>query len=297
MPRFSGALMVVAMLIVGVGFAYAFLTYGPFSLRARYNEDVARILLSGPPDPPITAADLEHLPPPVQRYLRVSGVVGQPRVRNFFARMHGRFRSSPGDAWMPFTAEQHDAFECCRGASRFFYMTATRWMVPMQAYHRFTDGSASMRVKVAGAATVMSFEGAEMTQTETVTIFNDLCVMAPAALVNAPVVWERVADNRATAAYTNAGVTIRADLVFDAAGRLVDFVSDDRMKAAEDGSTLLPSRWSTPLQGRKTFGAVTLAAGGDARWHSDSGDFVYIELAIDDVVYNVPTRPTRPSRP
>src|SRR5206468_210623 len=162
---------------------------------------------------------------PVRRYLRAVGVVGRPHVRNVFARMHGRLRAGPDSSWMPFVAEQHDAFECCRGASRFFYMTASRALIPMQAYHRFADGAATMRVKVADALTVIDQSGTEMTRAETVTLFNDLCVLAPAALLDAPVMWEIVDGNRVTAAYTNAGITVRADLIVDASGHLVDFVS------------------------------------------------------------------------
>lgn len=290
MPRISVVAMIAAIVVLFTGFVYAFLAYGPFSLRAEYNQDVARLMLRATSEAAVTDDEVARLPEPVQRYLRGAGVVGQPHVRNFFARMHGRFRASADSPWMPFAAEQYDAFECCRGASRFFYMTASRLMVPMQAYHRFTDGAATMRVKVAAAITVVSQSGADMTRAETVTLFNDLCMMAPAALVDAPVVWEQVAADRVTAAYTNAGTTIRAELVFDASGHLIDFVSDDRLKASEDGSTLLPSRWSTPLRGQKTFRGVQLAAGGDARWHGENGSWAYIELEFDDIAYNVRNR-------
>jgi hypothetical protein len=288
MPRIAKVLLTAAIALLLVSFVYAVLVYGPYSLRAEYNTDVARVTARAPSTPSVTEADLQPLPDPVRRYLRAAGVVGRPQVRNVFARMHGRFRAGPDSSWMPFVAEQYDALECCRGASRFFYMTASRALIPMQAYHRFADGAATMRVKVAGALTVLDLSGPEMTRAETVTLFNDLCVMAPAALVDAPVMWEQVEGDRVTAAYTNAGITVRADLIFDASGHLVDFVSDDRLKASDDGSTLMPSRWSTPLRGWKTFrGGVQLAAAGEARWHSESGAFSYIELELDDVAYDV----------
>jgi len=287
MPRLVGAVMIGAVVILLGAFAYAALAYGPFSLRAQYNGDVALLLGRSTPQPIVTDASLADLPSPISRYLKGAGVVGQPRIRNMFARMHGRFRATADGQWMPFTAEQYNGFECCRGASRFFYMTASRARVPVHAFHRYTDGRATMRVKVAGLATVIEAAGAEMTRGETVTLFNDLCVLAPAALLDAAVVWEQIEPLRVTAAYTNAGVTVRADLVFDENGRLVDFVSDDRLQTVEDGATLLPSRWSTPLRGLKTFGHVQLAAGGEARWHSDADSFAYIEVEFDEVKYNV----------
>ena len=289
MSRLFGALAGAIAILMTVGIAYGFLAYGPFSMRAEYERDSSGVLTPRNSYPPITEAEIARLPVPVQRYLRFAGVVGQVRVRNLRARMHGRFRGSPDAAWMPFAAEQYNTFggSCCGGDSRFFYMTASRWLVPMQGYHRYAGGAATMRVRVAGAAQVMQMAGPEMTRAETVTLFNDVCVLAPGALVDADVVWEHVAPDRVTGAFTNAGITIRAELVFDADGRLVDFISEDRLKASEDGSTLAPSRWSTPLRGERTFGAVHLAAGGDARWHGGGEPFVYIELVLDDVAYNL----------
>jgi hypothetical protein len=78
---------------VAVGVVFGFLAQGPYGLRAEFDDDIASRLREGDPASAVTDADLAHLPPPVQRYLRGAGVVGQPRVRNFRVRMHGRIRS------------------------------------------------------------------------------------------------------------------------------------------------------------------------------------------------------------
>ena len=58
--------------------ALGFFAWVPPGLRARYRNDVAQALADVPVPPPVTEADLVPLPPPVQRYLRIAGVVGQP---------------------------------------------------------------------------------------------------------------------------------------------------------------------------------------------------------------------------
>jgi hypothetical protein len=115
--RAGAAVNLVATLGVIVGF----LVHGPSSLRAAYEAGVEGSLARQPQTSPVAEADLAHLPPPVQRYLRVSGVVGQPRVLNLRARMHGRIRGGPDARWMPFAAEQHNRFDGAR--TRLFYMT------------------------------------------------------------------------------------------------------------------------------------------------------------------------------
>src|SRR6185295_7069451 len=92
------------------------------SLRAEYERDVKSRLTDGAAAPPVTEAELAHLPPPVQRYLRVAGVIGQPRVRNVHARMRGRIRSGRDTRWMSLAAQQYTFID---DRARFFYFTAS----------------------------------------------------------------------------------------------------------------------------------------------------------------------------
>ena len=144
-----------------------------------------------------------------------------------------------------------------------------------------------MRVKVAALVPVADAAGPEMDQSETVTLFNDMCLFAPASLANPAIVWERAGRDTARAAFTNAGHTIRADLFFNDAGELIDFRSDDRYQAAPDGRTFTKVPWSTPLSDYRQFGAVRLASKGEARWHEPEGSYAYIEMITDEVHYNV----------
>jgi hypothetical protein len=211
-------------------------TLGPFGLRADYERDVARFIrpVGDVAAEGVVEGDLARLPAPVQRYLRVAGVVGQPHVHTVFARMHGRIRSGPDARWMPIVAEQHNVLV---PAARLFYFRGSTAGVPLQGYHRYVDGSASMLVRLAGLIPVARASGAEMTRSETVTLFNDMCVLAPATLLSPAIVWEP-ADalaGRARARFASGRHTIRAELSFNRAGELADFRSEDRSRAAPGG--------------------------------------------------------------
>ena len=281
--------------LVLIGVLFGALTYGPTSLRAAYDRDVHDVLSTTArlAPPIVTDADLDGLPAPVQRYLRASGVVGQPRVTDMQVRMHGRIRGAPDAAWMAFTAEQHNTFG--QTPARLFYMTATRAMVPIQGYHRFAEAPASMQIRAAALVPVVDLAGEEMTRSETVTLFNDICVMAPAALLDTRVDWGSSRTVTAStggrdtvpARFTHLGQTVSAELVIEADGTLVDFISDDRLATSADGATMKRERWSTPLRGVRAFGASRLSAVGEARWHHGDRSWSYIELTIDEVRYNV----------
>jgi hypothetical protein len=276
----------VVNVVVFAGVVFGFLAQGPFSLRAQYDRDVAAL---APPAAaaalaPITEADLAHLPPPVQHYLRTAGVVGQPRVRTFFVRMHGRIRSGRDARWMPFAAEQHNAID---PAARLFYLTASMFLIPVQGYHRYADGSASMLIKAGAMLPVARESGSAMAQAETVTFFNDMCVMAPATLIDRAIAWEQLDARLVRATFPGAGHTVRAGLAFNERGELVDFWSEDRYQSMP-GQPARQVRWSTPLGEYQRFGTVRLASRGEGRWHDAEGDYAYIEVTIDEVAYNPP---------
>ena len=280
--RFGAAANAIAL----VGVAYGFLVAGPFSMRAEYDRDVARGIARVSSSSPalVVESDLAALPAPVQRYLSAAGVVGQPRVQSFRARMRGRIRSGPHDPWMTFSAEQHNFID---RPSRFFYMDAWRSGVPVKVFHRYEDSSATMRARVAGVVPVVDAAGEDMSQAETVTLFNDMCIFAPAALIDSAIRWAPVDEHTVRAAFTKADHTIQASLVFNDAGELVNFHSDDRRRASTDGGSFDAVRWSTPLTGYRSFGSVRLASRGDGRWHDPAGEYAYIELEIDEVSYNL----------
>ena len=155
---------------------FGFLSQGPTSLLVAFERDVDRALVRVAPAEPVADADLAHLPAPVQQYLRTAGVVGQPRVHNFRARLHGRIRNGPkrdGSRSPPSSATGIDE------PTRLFYVTGSMFTIPVQGYHRYVGPSATTRVKAAALVSVVDVSGHEMNQGETVTMFNDMCGRRP----------------------------------------------------------------------------------------------------------------------
>lgn len=161
--------------------------------------------------------------------------------------------------------------------------------VPVQSFHRFVGPSATFQVKVAGAVTMVDARGPDMDRAETVTLFNDMCILAPGTLISPSIAWEPIDDRTARARFTNGAHTVEATLHFDAEGQLVDFVSDDRLRSSRDGSSFARQRFSTPLRGYQAYGPVRLARFGEARWHAPApeGEFAYGEFELLEISYGV----------
>lgn len=267
---------------VALGAAYAFAAYGPRSVRAQMAREVAEGLARQTAQPALTEADLAPLPAPVQRYLRFCGVVGRPRVQAARFRFRGGLRGGPDQPWMPIVADQVSFFD---RRARLLHIRARRAGVPFEAYHRFVGPSATFTVKLASLFTITDARGPEMDRSETVTFLDDMALFAPATLVSPALRWEPVDDRVARVTFTEGGQSVRAELRFDAEGRLVDLVSEDRALASRDGTSFRAARWSTPVHEYGAFGPLRLPVRAGAVWHLPEGSYEYARFDLERVEY------------
>jgi hypothetical protein len=145
-----------------------------------------------------------------------------------------------------------------------------------------------MRVKLLSFP-VVNAAGPEMNRGETVTVFNDLVVLAPAAIIDAPVRWQGVDAHHVRGIFTDGGQSVSAVLTFDAEHDLVDFVSEDRSRASADGKSFTAQGWSTPLAEHRYVKDRRVLVSGQGLWRAPipEGPFAYLELYVDAIAYNV----------
>ncbi len=190
-------------------------------------------------------------------------MVGAPRVNSFYATFHGRIRSGAGKPWMSFTGKQLNTYG--QSPRRPFLMNASRAGLPVTVVHVFEDGRATMRGKVLSLLPIMNASGAEVDRGETVTLFNDMVVLSPAAIIDAPATWSLLSAHEVRGTLLSGRQTVTATLVFNHKHDLVDFVSDDRLRASVDGKSFTQQRWSTSIAAYRQIGTRRVAVDAQAR--------------------------------
>jgi len=108
--------------------------------------------------------------------------------------------------------------------------------IPTVGIHLYKNATAIMKIKLAGLFTIVDGKGKEMDQGETVTVFNDMCYMAPASLIDKNIRWEILDSLSVKATFANGKQTISAVLHFNEKGELINFISKDRFDTP-DGKT------------------------------------------------------------
>jgi hypothetical protein len=183
---------------------------------------------------------------------------------------------------MDFSSQQYNFFD---DPTRVFFIESTMFGIPFDGLHLYAGRSATMQIKVASLFQIVDAKGDTMTQGETVTLFNDMCVMAPATLIEKSIRWESVDSLTAKGIFTNKGITVSALLSFNERGELVDFSSEGRFMSA-DGITYKNYRWTTPMKNYREFGGRRIATEAELIWHTPQGEFVYGKFELVDIEYN-----------
>jgi hypothetical protein len=230
----------------------------------------------------ISEYDLDHLPPIVKKCLIQSGIVGTERLFNMRIRFEGRLRSKPQDSWMNFSSEQYNFFD---NPTRIFYIKARKMGIPAQVLHLYRDEKASMTVMLLGLFKIVDARGSEMDQGETVTVFNDMCCMAPATLTDKSILWEIIDPITVMAKFTNGKLTISASLLFNESGELLNFISNDRFETA-DGKSYKNYPWSTPVKESKVVNGIRVCSSASTIYHRPDNDFCYGEFILKEIEYN-----------
>jgi hypothetical protein len=228
----------------------------------------------------VTEKMIEYLPPPVQRYLAYTGVVGKPIPRTVYLAQSGRMRFGPGLPWAPLRAHQ-------------FYSTqppAFVWAGSIQAgpvaiaraCDKYVGGKGKMLVKAASAFTVVDAGGDEVDQAAMVRYLSEM-VWFPSALLLANVSFARVDDGCAQVTFTDHGRCVTGALSVDSAGRLKNFLAQRYLMT---GGRFELATWSTPVHEYGTRAGLRVPVRGRAVWGLRGGDFEYIDVWVDELSYD-----------
>jgi len=226
----------------------------------------------------ITETNLSKLPVPVANYLRYCGWLGKEIPRNFYCKFDGPFYIKKGKP-MKFDIEQYSWLDA---PTRLFRMK--NWMIGGR--HRMDYRGAFMLIKVLDRFKVVDAYGPDMNQAELVTYLNDLVVLAPGGVIDAPIVWETINNLTVKATITELGNTVSATLYFNEKGELINFISYDRFYTT-DGKDPKNYPWSTPMKDYVEADGYKRPGYGEAIWDMPDGKFSYAQFHLKEVRYNL----------
>jgi hypothetical protein len=270
-----GSIANILLLIVAIA------SWGSMHFEATFNRDIQSNLQKGSALHAVilTNTDLRLLPPPVQQYIQYSGAINKPTIKNMRIVFEGSMRDK-GKNWFKFRSVQYNFFD---EPTRLFFMKGKMYGLTVPGYHAYQQAEASMDIRLFGIIPIVQLKGQVMSKAETVTFFNDMCLLAPATLIDKRIEWVSWDSSSAKAIFTNRANKITATLYFNTKGQLINFISDDRTAI----STMKLYRFSTPVKDYQQMNGRNIMTYGETIWHYPEGEFVYGKFNLKSIEYNV----------
>lgn len=231
----------------------------------------------------IKMADIEHLPASMKKYLLYAGVPGKSKPQNVHIIFDAQMYRKKGDAPMKANSVQFNFFE---NYTRIFRMKASKIFIPFRALHIYSNQEATFKVRVACLFNVVNIKGEALTKAETVTVLNDMCIFAPACLIDKRLSWKEIDSLSCEVTFENGKYKVSAILYFNEKGELINFVSNDRSALQDDG-TLKQVKWSTPVSEYREINGYKIATKGETIWNYDEGNFTYGKFKLKTIQYNL----------
>ncbi len=170
----------------------------------------------------ITDKMISDLPEPVHRYMKYTGIVGQPWIENVWLKQIGRFRQGLEKPWMPMVAEQ----TYTTNPAGFVWDAKFKMAgVPLlRAADRYENGKGHMSGKLAGIITVFDVQGEKLDQGTMLRYLSEM-IWFPIAFLGDNIIWESRDDNSAHVTFTDYGKSVRGIMHFDDEGRFTNFTT------------------------------------------------------------------------
>lgn len=251
-------------------------------MRCEFRKEVSKALTGLVKSKPeiLQMEDLMYLPELIRNYIVFSGFIGKPKIKGFKAEYTGGIRGKSSEPFMKMNSSQYNIIE---PSTRLFYIVARKMGIPAYGLHFYKEFKATFRVKLLGLFKVVDASGQKLDQSETVTLFNDMCVMAPASLIDKRISWQVLDNSRIKAIFSNGPHTISAVLTFNEAGELVDFVSNDRYDTNGIEYHLYP--WRTPIEHYTDIKGYHLPGRAKLIYDKPDEELCYGEFVLKNIEY------------
>ncbi|MDP4261490.1 MAG: hypothetical protein Q8941_03055 [Bacteroidota bacterium] len=259
--------------------------YADWKFSRNYHKETTALLAKAVKSPLVIVNKemLKGLPPPVQRWLERSGIVGKEMIHKIEITQSGEIKQKPGAKWFPFKAKQYNTTDPPAFAWKAQIHPSPLMFI--DGRDKYEEGRGNMLVKPFALFTAANAKGVETDQGSMLRYLGEIGWF-PSAALNNYIRWEPVDWLSAKATMTYGGITASGIFHFNADGDITGFEAM-RYYVRDKGKTSL-ERWVvTILPGAyKEFEGIRIPSGIEVAWKLDRGDFTWLKLEMEEVRYD-----------
>ncbi|WP_308607977.1 DUF6544 family protein [uncultured Corynebacterium sp.] len=257
----------------------------PFSpVKSEFSRDVERSksIAITPTAEVFVEEDFASFPEAIQYYVGRNGFIGTPKyswVHLEFADVD--FRQGKDGRTLKI---DYDQYNFAAEPRRLAMVESAVAGVPFQGYDYFADGRGGMKGVIGKAVTLFDECGPEMNKAALVTYLAE-ALFIPQSLLRNDIEFTELSEREVEATFTYEGITVSGVFTFNEAYEMVEFRTQDRAVAGEDG-TMTQVDWTARcadyLPGAH---GIRLPRTFQAVWNYPEQDLVYFDGAISRVTF------------
>ncbi|PTL38767.1 DUF6920 family protein [Alkalicoccus saliphilus] len=257
-----------------------------FAGRRFYRETTREIkeLLTYEPAPRewiVTEEQTKKLPPPVQRWLRQSGMTGRLNIHTAALKQEGLMRLKPEQVKsFPAEAEQFITTDYPSFIWRVKMKMQPGFAVTGRDWYRFGQGE--MLIKAASVFPLVTVRHNKKANQSTLQRYLMEMAWYPSAALSPFVSWEAVDDRTAKAVMSYCGCTGEGIFHFSEEGELIR-LSAYRFRDKEDEE---PTEWQAEALEYMTVDGIRMPARVSVSWVLPEGKFTWYTFSVKDVRLN-----------
>lgn len=270
---------IVATLIGAVG---TVASVNSLRFRRRVAQEAREMAAASREVPPVPAARLSTLPPPVQRYLNKTIAGRSTAIRRVRLRHVGLFRPSLNGSWLQIRGQQ----SFTASPPGFIWWGRVR-MVPglwVDARDRSVDGVGQMLVSLESTITIANSSGPQLDQGALLRLLGEMTWFPTAFMDERYVRWSGIDDQRARATLQVNGRSVSGDFTFNPDDVPITF-SADRYRDTGGGTSIL-----TPFIGRmsdfRSVDGVLVPQRVVAAWIIDGKAIEYAKFDVQELEFD-----------
>lgn len=228
----------------------------------------------------ITADNLQHLPPIVQKWMVRSNVVGKPPVQTLCIKQNGLMRTKPNGKWLPFHAEQFINVN-----NPGFVWTASvnsGFLIPINARDKYLHGHGNMLIKGLYTIPIANSSAPEIDQGTLMRFLAEI-IWFPTAAFAKYIRWEYLSETTARATIENGGISVSGVFSFNSNGDVKGF---EGMRYREINHHYELEKWIITIKRNRIFGGFRISDKCEVAWQGGSESFKWLEIELSKMRFN-----------
>lgn len=228
----------------------------------------------------VSETEIRELPEPVQKWLKVSGVVGKEKIQSVWLKQKVRMKMKPTqENWDEAVAEQYFTIR----------EPAFVWKVKMKVFSfisivgrdKFVNGKGEMMIKMFSLFNLVNEKGEKMDE-GTMQRFLGEIVWFPTAALSPYINWESIDNYSVKASMNYRGTSASGIFTFNENG---DFVKFSTLRYLGNNPNSKRYDWVINAIERIEINGISIPTKLDVNWLLDDGIWKWLEIEILDIKY------------